>query len=171
MLLSSVIKRFEASFFQRYASQVLPSHHKALSKMKDCRSERSYLMEMQCDDCQKSRYVPHSCGHRSCPHCQQYESQQWIENQLQRQVKGSYALITFTLPEEFRSLVYSHQRDLYSLLFACVWETLQSFSKQDKQLRGIPGVIAVLHTHTRRLDYHPHLHIIMPMAAIDAAQR
>ena len=170
MLLSSVIKHFEAAFYQRYAGQVLPSHYKALSSMKDCRSERSYLMELQCDDCLQKRYVPHSCGHRNCPHCQQHESQQWIDNQLKRQVKGSYALITFTLPEEFRPLVYAHQRDLYALFFACVWETLQSFCKKDKHLQGVPGVIAVLHTHTRRLDYHPHLHIIMPMAAINAAQ-
>ena len=29
----------------------------------------------------------------------------------------------------------------------------------------------MLHTHTRRLDYHPHVHLIMPAAAIDATKR
>lgn len=28
-------------------------------------------------------------------------------------------------------------------------------------------MVAVLHTHSRRLDYHPHLHTIMPAGAID----
>lgn len=50
----------------------------------------------------------------------------------------------------------------------CAWETLKRFSARDKQLQGIPGAIAVLHTHSRNLDFHPHVHIIMPAAAIEA---
>ena len=49
----------------------------------------------------------------------------------------------------------------------CVWETVRIFSQNDKQLQGIPGAIAVLHTHSRRLDFHPHVHLVMPAAAID----
>jgi len=30
---------------------------------------------------------------------------------------------------------------------------------------------AVLHTHTRRLDYHPHLHVIVPGGGIDSKKR
>jgi len=48
-----------------------------------------------------------------------------------------------------------------------VWETLQTFSNNDKKLQGTPGAIAVLHTHSRRLDYHPHIHVIIPMAAFN----
>ena len=35
----------------------------------------------------------------------------------------------------------------------------------------MPGAIAVLHIHSRRLDYHPHVHLVMPAAAIDAIKR
>jgi hypothetical protein len=52
-------------------------------------------------------------------------------------------------------------------MFECVWETLQSFSRNDKKLRGDPGVIAVLHTHSRKLDYHPHIHAVMPATVVD----
>lgn len=51
------------------------------------------------------------------------------------------------------------------------WEALQSFSLNDKQLQGTPGAIAVLHTHSRRLDYHPHVHLAMTAAALDAHKR
>ncbi len=47
------------------------------------------------------------------------------------------------------------------------WETHRTFSQNDKQLQGTPGVIAVLHTHARNLDFHPHVHVIMPAAAIN----
>ena len=49
----------------------------------------------------------------------------------------------------------------------CSWATLRTFSQNDKQLQGTPGAIAVLHTNTRQLDYHPHVHLLMPAAAID----
>lgn len=167
MRLSSIIKQFEASYFKEYAKTILPSHRKALDALKKCRSEYSPLMKLACTKCQKTDYLPHSCGHRNCPHCQHHESQQWIDKQLSKQVNGNYNLTTFTLPAEFRPLFYTHQRKLYSLLFEVVWETLQTFSNNDKQLQGTPGAIAVLHTHSRRLDYHPHIHVIIPMAAFN----
>jgi hypothetical protein len=30
---------------------------------------------------------------------------------------------------------------------------------------------AVLHTHSRRLDYHPHVHVIVPGGGVDRARR
>ena len=56
-------------------------------------------------------------------------------------------------------------------MIQCVWETVRTFSQNDKQLRGTPDAIAALHTHSRRLDYHPHVHLVMPAAAIDAIKR
>jgi hypothetical protein len=53
----------------------------------------------------------------------------------------------------------------------CCWETVRTFSQNDKQLQGTPGAIAVLHTHTRRLDYHPHVHLVMPAAADDGERK
>ncbi|PCI66125.1 MAG: hypothetical protein COB26_11605 [Piscirickettsiaceae bacterium] len=83
-----------------------------------------------------------SCGHRSCPHCQNHESQQWIERQCQKQLPVNYFMITFTLPAELRPLAWSHQRVIYQLLFKCAWETLNTFSLNDKQLKGTPGMVA-----------------------------
>ncbi len=167
ILLSSVIESFETTFLQQYRNQLLPSHKKALGAMKVCRTHHSPLMLARCGECDKQAYVPHSCGHRSCPHCQHHESQQWLERQLKKQVPGAYFLLTFTLPAQFRPLAWTHQRKIYDFMMKLVWETLNTFSHNDKQLQGTPGVIAVLHTHARNLDFHPHVHIVMPAAAID----
>jgi hypothetical protein len=86
-------------------------------------------------------------------------------------VPAEYFLLTFTLPAELRALAWHHQRLLYALMIQCVWETVRTFSQNDRQLQGIPGAIAVLHTHSRRLDFHPHVHLVMPAAAMDAAKR
>jgi hypothetical protein len=139
--------------------------------MKQCRNQASPMMLVQCTGCAQQKLVPHSCGHRHCPHCQHHESQQWLERQLQKQVPAEYFLLTFTLPAEFRALIFAHQSVIYDLLMRCTWDTVRTFSQNDKQLQGTPGAITVLHTNTRRLDYHPHVHLVMPAAAVDGPRK
>ena len=171
ILLSSIIQTFEADFLEQYPEEILPGHRKALAAMKHCRTSLSPQLLTQCTECGNQVFVPHSCGHRHCPHCQHHECQQWLQRQLKKQVPTEYFLLTFTLPFELRPLSWHHQRLLYALMIQCVWETVRTFSQNDKQLQGMPGAIAVLHTHSRRLDYHPHVHLVMPAAAIDAIKR
>ena len=171
ILLSSLIEQFEADFVNAYQGHALPSQMNALHALKICRTASGPVMQLSCTDCEHQTFVPHSCGHRSCPHCQNHESQQWIERQVQKQVPANYFMITFTVPAQLRSLVWRHQKQLYKLMFECAWETLQTFSQNDKQLQGDPGVIAVLHTHSRALDYHPHIHAVMPAASVDKTNK
>jgi len=166
--LASIIERFGVPYLAQYGSAALPSQRQALNTMKYCRSTLGPCLLAQCGDCGQQRLVPHSCGQRNCPHCQHFESQRWIERQTQVLVPGSYFLVTFTLPSELRELVWQHQRVLYAALMDCAWATLRTFSQNHKQLQGSPGGVAVLHTHSRRLDFHPHVHLAMPAAALDA---
>lgn len=169
--LASVIETFEADFFAHYRHRLSAEHMHALAAIKHCRTHASPKMQVQCTGCDHHKLVPHSCGHRHCPHCQHHESQRWLERQMQRLVPAEYFLITFTLPAEFRALAAAHQRLAYDLLMRCSWETVRTFSQNDKQLHGTPGTIAVLHTHTRRLDYHPHVHLVVPAAAVNGDQK
>ena len=169
--LASVIERFEADYLAQYGATSLPSHTKALAAMKRCRTQLAPRMLAQCGACGEQRVVPHSCGHRNCPHCQAHESQAWIERQLTRQVPASYFMLTFTLPGELRDLAWHHQRWFYAALFECAWDTVNTFSHNDRKLQGQPGAVAVLHTHSRRLDYHPHAHLVMPAAALDEGRK
>jgi hypothetical protein len=169
--LSSIIRRFETAFEALYHASILPSHRHALQVMKECRSQYSPRLKLACEQCDTIRSVPHSCGHRHCPHCQAFESQRWLERQLQKRVPAEYFLITFTLPAQLRSLAWQHQRSLYDLMMQCVWQTVKTFAQNDKQLQGVAGAIAVLHTHARNLNYHPHIHLVMPAAAVDKVNR
>lgn len=165
--LATVIDTFETDFLAQYRHRLRPEHYRALAAIKHCRTQASPKMQVQCSACAHQKLVPHSCGHRHCPHCQHHESQQWLERQLKKQVPAEYFLLTFTLPAEFRVLAFAHQSVVYEVMLRCCWETVRTFSQNDKQLRGTPGAIAVLHTNTRRLDYHPHVHWVMPAAAVD----
>jgi len=169
--LAHVIDTFEADFLAHYRNRLTPDHYRALGAIKHCRTQASAKMQVQCMKCEHHKLVPHSCGHRHCPHCQHHESQQWLERQMKRLVPTAYFMITFTLPAEFRALAAAHQGVVYDLLMRCSWETVRTFSQNDRQLQGMPGAIAVLHTNTRRLDYHPHVHLVMPGAAVDAKHK
>jgi len=166
--LADVIDTFGADFRTQYRDRLTADHLRALAAMKHCRTQASPKMQVQCSGCAHQILVPHSCGHRHCPHCQHHESQQWLERQMRRLVPADYFLITFTLPAEFRPLAAAQPRIAYDLLMRGAWETVRTFSQNDRQLHGTPGAIAVLHTHTRRLDYHPHVHLVVPAAAVDA---
>jgi hypothetical protein len=169
--LAALIERFTPSFLAQYHKAVLPSHREALNAMAHCRTRMAPRMLAQCSGCEDQLTVPHSCGHRSCPHCQHFESQRWIEQQTQRLVAGNYFLVTFTLPAELRPVAWQHQRIVYGLLMDCAWQTLRTFSQNHRRLQGSPGAIAVLHTHARDLHFHPHVHLVIPAAAVNVDRR
>lgn len=169
--LAKVIETFEADFLAQYRNRLTSAHYRALAAMKQCRTEASRKMQVQCTECDHQKLLPHSCGHRHCPHCQHHESQQWLERQLKKQVPAEYFLLTFTLPAEFRALAWAHPGVVYAALMQCAWDTVRTFSQNDTQLHGTPGAIAVLHTNTRQLEFHPHVHLVMPAAALDGKRR
>lgn len=169
--LADIVKTFESDFLRQHGGNLLPSQRSALAALKSCRSALSAHMAVQCNDCLDTHYIPHSCGHRNCPHCQAHESQQWIERQQAKQLPCDYFMITFTLPAQWRRLAWQYQRTIYDLITKSAWETVNTFSQNDKALQGSAGAVTVLHTHNRRLDYHPHVHLVMPAGAIDRRQR
>ena len=169
--LAAVIAQFEADFMTQYRHRLSVDQLQALSAIRHCRGPLSPMMQVQCAGCDHQKLVPHSCGHRLCPHCQHHESQQWLKRQMQRLVPADYFLLTFTLPAELRGLAAAHADVVFDCLMRCAWETVHRFSQNDRQLQGTPGAIAVLHTHSRRLDFHPHVHLVVPAAAVDAAKQ
>jgi hypothetical protein len=119
-------------------------------------------MTLSCPKCRSRAERYHSCGHRSCPACQHYDTGQWLERQAQKLLPVEYSMATFTLPAQLRNLAWHHQRTVYALLFECAISTLKSFGLNDKAMGGELGFTAVLHTHSRRLAFHPHVHVVIP---------
>jgi Putative transposase len=82
-----------------------------------------------------------------------------------------YFMVTFTLPRELRPLAWRHQTRVYNLLFDTATRTLKDFGLNRSFLGAELAITAVLHTHSRRLDFHPHLHVIVPGGGIHQARR
>jgi hypothetical protein len=44
---------------------------------------------------------------------------------------------------------------------------LKTFTKNDKKLKGDAGFTTILHTNSRELNFHPHIHVVIPGGNID----
>ena len=171
MKISSIINQYKNAFMDKYGDTALPGHLKAMNAISNCRTPAAGELYVGCSECNHAEWKPLSCGHRSCPQCQNHEVSQWIDRQQDKLLPVPYFLITFTLPYELRSLVFYNQRLLFSLLFLCVASTLKNFGLDPKKLGAEIGMTMVLHTHSRRLDFHPHIHVVVPGGGIDKRRR
>lgn len=162
MKLASLVERYGPGFEQQYARDITKPMRKAIKAVSACRTEHYGQMQLCCPQCQSLSQRFHSCGHRSCPRCQHHDTGVWLARQAQKILPVEYFMVTFTLPQQMRRLVWHHQRLFYRLLFECAISTLKSFGLNDTALGGELGLTAVLHTHSRQLAFHPHVHIIIP---------
>lgn len=163
--LAELAREYRLPLIQAYGHLMRPEHHFALRALIDCRTPAYGEMTYCCDPCQQRQVYPHSCGHRFCPKCQHQTNSQWLARQQQKLLPVNYFMVTFTLPYEIRSWVWHHQRLVYAALFETTVETLNTFASNDKKLLGKLGITAVLHTHNRLLDFHPHLHLVVPASS------
>ncbi len=78
-------------------------------------------------------------------------------------------LVTFTLPAELRSCFFGPRaKAAYDLLFAAASGALSEKLAADKTLRAnTSGFVAVLHTWNQRLEFHPHIHCLVPGAGLN----
>lgn len=139
--------------------------------MRHCRTSEAGQIFAACPDCDHTQWHPLSCGNRNCPHCQNHETSLWIDRQQQKLLPVRYFMVTFTLPRQFRAMAYQSQRTVYSLMFSCISGILKDFGLTPRHLGAEIGMTMVLHTHSRKLDYHPHIHVVVPGGGVDRSRR
>ena len=171
MELAAIIRQYLPRLKSRYAKRLLPSHRNAIDAMLRCRTLDAGEMVLACAECHQHRDYPLSCGHRSCPKCQNHETSLWLDRQQAKLLPVEYFLVTFTLPRELRSLAWHHQKQMYALLLTLAMKTLKDFGLNPKLLGADIGLTAILHTHSRRLDYHPHVHVIVPGGGVNRLRK
>ena len=161
MMLATLIKTHLNDFVATYGKYMTCDIRRCIDSILACRTTLAGQSHWQCEHCNTVEHYPLSCGHRSCPICQQRDASLWLERQQQKLLPVNYYMITFTLPAQLRSCARQHQRKIYAAMFKIANELLKDFAKTSPRLGGDVGMLAVLHTHTRQLDYHPHLHIVV----------
>lgn len=164
-----IIQRFlpEVRRFQNFSHQ----QWKAINAIVLCRTPALGGTLHACSSCSHEEKRYHSCRNRHCPVCQWDAARKWIAKQKENLLPVSYFHVVFTLPEEL-NLVFKYNRKLlYDLFFQVCAETLQSFFSDKQYLGGKGGFFGVLHTWGQLLQFHPHIHWVVPNGGIDERGR
>ena len=165
--IKQIFERFADQYQDRYGDKMPNIHQKTIEDIVNCRTGHYGLTIYQCSQCGKYHHVHRCCGNRHCPNCQYLKSRQWLARQLERRLCGQHFLITFTVPEQLRAFIRSHQRTGYAAMFAASSQTLKKLAADEKYIGGdLPGFLGVLHTWGRQLQYHPHIHYIVAGGAL-----
>jgi hypothetical protein len=140
---------------------LLPSQQRALRDLQCCRTAHFGGQVTQCDHCGLLRYTYHSCRNRHCPKCRGEQADAWLERQQTHRLPSPHYLLTFTVPTELRALAFGHQKRVYGALLRCAAAALLKLTQDPRWLGATPTVLAVLHTWTRAMLYHPHVHLLV----------
>jgi hypothetical protein len=163
---ADIFRRYGGEYLQRFGPDLLPSHRRALEDLPNCRTPALGGHVFTCDQCGHQEFTYHSCRNRSCPKCHRKDTEQWLAARRTELLPVPYFHVVFTLPEELRPLVRSHQKVLYGLLMKAAAESLIKLALDPHYVGGLIGILAVLHTWSRVLAYHPHVHCLVPAGGV-----
>lgn len=155
-----------ASIFARHGEAYLAAHpslspkqRRLIHDVRVCRTADLGGHVYVCDDCGHRVPVYNSCRNRGCPTCQALEQARWIEARKKRLLPVGHHHVVATLPAQLRPLAQQNPRAMFRLLFDAVRDMLTVLPRDHLGLQL--GVTAVLHTWTRSLLFHPHVHCIV----------
>ena len=170
MVLNDIIHRYLERFKAKYRQTTTAQQWSALNAMLGCRSGQYGAVALACQKCEWAGTVLQSCGHRACNQCQNHLASQWLARQQNKLLPVKYFMVTFTIPFQLRRVAETNQTLFYSLMFKCATATLKQFAQRDRELNCELGMTGVLHTHSRQLNYHPHVHFIVPAGGLNQAR-
>lgn len=159
---ADVLRRYGGAYLDRFGDAVPQRHRRAIQDLIDCRTSALGGHIYACDQCGHRHFSYHSCRNRHCPKCHGHDVQAWLEARRTELLPVPYFHVVFTLPQALRRIVRAHPKPLYGILMKAAAEALMKLAADPRYVGGKIGILAVLHTWTRTLEYHPHVHCLVP---------
>lgn len=119
-----------------------------------------------CRSCEYEHPAYNSCRNRHCPKCQLLAQEKWIAARSERLLPVRHFHVVFTVPSELRALARFAPRFVFDALFRAAAETLLELGRS--RLGAELGLTMVLHTWTRDLQFHPHVHAIVTAGGLSS---
>lgn len=139
-----------------------PHVHKVVRAILSCRTSDLGGHVDHCDECSYIHISYNSCRNRHCPKCQALSKERWIIARTNDLLPVPYFHVVFTLPSELDLLAMNNQKEVYNLLFKASQETIRELACDSKYLGAEIGLTSILHTWGQNLNFHPHVHMIVP---------
>ena len=169
--ITDIFRTYGPSYREQFGQNILPSHRRTISDIVHCRTEVMGGHIFRCNHCEQLRYAYHSCKNRSCPACHESDRKAWLEKRQRQRLPVPYFHAVFTLPKELHEIIRSNQKTGYALIMEAAALSLMKLAKDARYVGGQIGMLAVLHTWTRALVYHPHVHCLIPAGGLSPDHR
>jgi hypothetical protein len=163
--IADIVRAHRAELQKQY--RLTLSQRRVLSAIELCRTAALGGHLDVCRRCGFEQPAYNSCRNRHCPKCQALAQEKWIAARSERLLPVGHFHVVFTLPSELRPLTKTFPKLLFEALFRAASETLLELGQT--RLGGVLGVTMVLHTWTRDLRFHPHVHAIVSAGVLDSA--
>jgi hypothetical protein len=160
--MADIVCQYGTEYLKQYGNRILPSHKKVMQHIASCRTPEMGGQKYLCKTCNQFHFSYHSCRDRHCPKCQNDRIDDWLEKQFELLLPVPYFMATITVPEDLRPVFRSHQRKMYHLFFKAAAEAIMLLAKDKRFLGADIGMMGILQTWTRKLAYHPHIHLLIP---------
>jgi hypothetical protein len=165
--IQKIFQMYGPQYMALYGDRMPQSHKNTIRDIIACRNGSFGTMVYECGDCRNLHLIHCCCGNRHCPNCQQSKADQWLNQQMEKLLPTHYFLLTITLPQGLRRVVRSHQKKTYGALFSCTNKALKKLARDTRFIGSDRiGYLAALHTWGGMLQYHPHLHLVVPGGAL-----
>lgn len=168
---AQIFTDFGPRYLELHGSAISQDQFNAFRDIVECRTPRLGGNIFYCDACDEMHYSYHSCGNRHCPKCQNDSAEKWLQAQYQRLLPTPYFMVTFTLPHSIHPIARANPNLIYNMLFQTAAQALQKLAADPRFVGGTLGMVGVLHTWQRNLNYHPHVHFIATGGGLSADQR
>jgi hypothetical protein len=155
--LADIVRAHRAELASTHA--LTREQKRVLTDIAQCRTAALGGHLDRCDACGYEHPSYNSCRNRHCPKCQALAQEKWIAEQRARMLETRYFHVVFTLPSELRRLAAFAPRAVYDALVRAAGRVLLEFG--ERRLKATIGATLVLHTWTRALAFHPHVHALV----------
>jgi hypothetical protein len=159
---AGVIRSVLDEFLEGDDPGLTPEQRRALNDLAACRTAAVGGHVLECPECGHQQIAYNSCGHRHCPTCPATASARWLEARAGELLPVPYFHLVFTLSDALDPIALANPRVVYDLLLRCAAETVLEVAANPDHLGARAGVLAVLHTWGQALQFHPHVHCVVP---------
>lgn len=151
------------AFVEKHKHKIRSSVVKEVEKFRGCGDLKNGFKLLVCEGCHEVRRIPYRCKGRFCTTCSNGETEEWSRLLEEDVFQVNHRHVIFTIDEGLRPIFLLHRKLLKIFMDEAVRLVKEFFQKKHKV---VPGIIAGLHTFGSRMNFNPHVHMLVTMGGM-----
>jgi hypothetical protein len=151
------------NFVKKHHKNLRPNVIKEVEKFKGCGNPKNGFKLFVCEGCHDVKRVPYRCKGRFCTTCSCGETEEWGRLLSEEVFQVNHRQVIFTIDEGLRNIFLRYRHLLKEFMDEAVGVVQQWF---EKKFKVTPGIIAGLHTFGSRLNFNPHVDMLVTMGGM-----